>query len=509
MSTTTTEAPAKGGITASDIQKKGTELVRLHRQRKEEYGFIEPEYLLGFREDDCADLSGYDGLGFPHPKPQEYYKVTFNEKNEPKGDPEFEKIYESIVRSNKIDDPLLIYFYGSQILVLNGLTRLSVVGQRRLIQPGFMKRVPYRLFVGEETQARGEMIRLNLDGRQRVIKPREFVTMIKHFAKNGMTVGEIRKMITGSTDGNYEINNTITVAYYGCDDLIKKLLEKKIALSIAAEIAIVEDPMRQAEITKQHDKSKSLQQTKLLTRGVAAVSPMIDELFRKIGKVREATEALGIYKQCENDFVGLEESLTALKKSIGEVEIETKDDMLDLGVEDTSSEDDMSDLVQEKEIDLSLADEPDATEAFLEAEARSEEKSPPKKPSKPKAKKPSQAPVAKDESVYKFDIALNGDGKLNDTRVSMTEVEQFIKLWWKECSSRPVDAGELQRLVDKHKVFKHMKTLSSHPRGRAIWLAKYVLSPLTGTKNAVGDYYWLRGTKDAKSWWKLEKLEKD
>lgn len=506
--TTTTEVPNKGGITAADIQKKGTDLVRAHRQKKEEYGFIEPEYLLGFREGDCANLAPYEGLGFPHPKPQPYYKVEFDEKNEPQGDPEFLKIYESITRSNKIDDPLLIYFYGGQLLVLNGLTRLSVVGQRRQVQPGFMKRVPYRLFVGEETQARGEMVRLNLDGRQRVIKPREFVSMVQHFAKMNMTVGEIRKMITGSTDGSYEINNTITVAYYGCADLVKKLLEKKIALNVAAEIAMVEDPAKQQEIVDKHDKNTTLQQTKLMTRGVAAVVPMVDDILRKLDNVVKATETLGIYSQCEDDFAGIQEHLKTLKNSIASFERDAADDMSDLAVSDDLGEDHMDDLAVEKELDESLADEPDATEAYLAAEAESEAVSPPKKPEKKsKAKEKSPQPVIEeDEKVYKFDLHENGSGELDEKRVTQEEVENFVKLWWKECSSRPVDAAELLAIAEKHNVFKHMKKLSTKKQTRCIFLAKYVLSPLAGTKNSVGNYYWLRGFRGSKNWWKLEKI---
>jgi len=496
------ETPGACSFTAADIQRKGTELVRLHRNKKEEYGFIEPEYLLGFREGSYADLSPYQALGFPHPKAQDYYKIKFDDKGEPcEGDPEFLKIYESITRSNKIDDPVLIYYYGGQILVLNGLTRLSVVGQRRQVQPGFMKRVPFRLFVGEETQARGEMVRLNLDGRQRVIKQREFITMVKLFKDYNMTVGEIRKMITGSTDGNYEINNTITVAFYGCAELIKKLLDKKIALNVAAEISLVEDPLKQAEIVKNHDSKASLQKTKLLTRGIAAVVPMIDEIFRKIAKVSEAAEKLGIYGQCEDDFAGIQEHLKALKNSIAEVEREASDDMGDLGVND-DGEDDMSDLLHPTEIDDSLADEPDATEAYLAAEAAEAES----KPVKTAMSKTPKPVLQESDDVYRFDIKANGDGKLDEERVSKEEVEKFVKLWWKECSSRPVDASELLEIAEKHNVFKHLKKLPTKKQTRCIFLAKCILSPLSGTKNDVNGYYWLRGFRSNKNWWKLEKI---
>jgi hypothetical protein len=406
--------------------------------------------------------------------------VEFDENNElAEGDPEFKKIYESIVQSGKIDDPILIYYYGGKILVLNGLTRLSVVGQRRQIQPGFMKRVPYRLFVGEEMKARGEMIRLNLDGRQRVIKQREFITMVQLFKDQNMTPGEIRKMITGSKIGNYEINNTITVAYYGCSDLIKKLLEKKIALNTAAEIASVEDPQEQQKIVDTYNKKQSLKKIKIRTRGISAVSSMIKEIQVKIENVREATKELGIYDRCEGDFSDMETSLNKLKETVDALEENTPEDA--------------ESFVENQRVNINATEEQKDNDDISNID----------RPLK-RAYKKSAGPKIKGEVFCDFDITENGSGNINSSLVTMEEIELFIKLWWKEFASAIVEAGELQRLAEKNSIFSKAK--GDKPRFRTIWLARQVLSPLSGTKHAIEGYYWLRGKNGIKNLWKLEKI---
>lgn len=493
-------------FTPKQIANKGAHLVRMFRENKTEFGEIEPEYLFGFRDGDCADLSGYMDLKFPHPKPQEYYKITYNDQMQPKGDPEFVKIYLDITRTGKIDDPILVYFYHGRILVLNGMTRLSVVGQHRKLQPGFMRRVPFRLFVGSENMARGEMVRLNLDGRQRVIRPKEFFTMIQAYKDNNMTVGEIRKMISGSATGNYEINSTINVAYFGCNRLQKLFLEKKIPIGHAAEIANVEDPVQQEKILEKLRKNDTLGKVKLITRGKAAITPMVVELINKVSKLRDATESVGIYPHCEDDIASMEHALDNLKvlveKSDQDAVSSNREHTNFSEDEDEEPKDDQG-MGESIEPDESLAEEPDATETLLRLKA--EETSQPKVKTTKRGGKTKTHEQEASNASYEFKPNENGDGKIGE-HATTEEIEAFTKLWWKTFASRPVVASELVEIADRHKCFKQMRKLSQKKQTRSIWIAKNILSHLAGTKNAVGNYWWMRGSYANKAYWKLQVL---
>jgi hypothetical protein len=492
-------------FTPKQIANKGAHLVRMYRDQKTEFGEIEPEYLLGFRDGDCADLSEYADLKFPHPKPQDYYKVEYDEQMQPKGDAEFINIYNDITRTSKIDDPILIYFYRGRILVLNGMTRLSVIGQHRQIQPGFMRRIPFRLFVGSENLARGEMVRLNLDGRQRVIKPKEFFAMIEAYRDNNMTVGEIRKMISGSASGNYEINNTINIAYFGCDKLKSLFLAKKIPLGHAAEIANVEDPGRQEDILERLRKSDTLTKVKLVTRGKAAITPMVTELLGKTKKLREATENIGIHAHCKSDISAIESALKKLKVVVERADEDAantahENSHFSEDVEEEQGEDyGESEVVEQDE---SLAAEPnDATDTLLRLEE--DKKAVSKGSQKPnKNEKPDKNET---NTSYEFRPNENGDGNIGE-HATQEELDKFVQVWWKKFASRPVTAGELVEVADDHDCFKRMRQLSSKKQTRSIWIAKNILAHLTGTKNAVGNYWWMRGFYGNRSVWKLQLL---
>lgn len=151
---------------ANAIAKLGRQLIRNHREKKIELDFIEVEYLLGYDSSGRVDYSAYERAGFPLLRDPESYNFD---------DPTMKQLVESCCASSKpIYTPILIYFYGGDLIVLDGMARfIALLEAWRQGRRG-MTRVPIELFAGEENEARKERILRNLHGGPRSLTRAEF-----------------------------------------------------------------------------------------------------------------------------------------------------------------------------------------------------------------------------------------------------------------------------------------------------------------------------------------------
>jgi hypothetical protein len=151
---------------ANAIAKLGRQLIRNHREKKIELDFIEVDYLLGYDSSGRVDYSAYERAGFPLLRDPESYSFD---------DPTMKQILESSCAStNLIYTPILIYFNGGNLIVLDGLSRFTAMLEAWRQGRRGMTRVPIELFVGEEKHARLEMILRNLHGGPRSLTRAEF-----------------------------------------------------------------------------------------------------------------------------------------------------------------------------------------------------------------------------------------------------------------------------------------------------------------------------------------------
>jgi hypothetical protein len=518
-------------FTADEIDKKGSGLVQANRKDKQkEFGFIEPEYLFGWREGSGLDVESYDGVGFTHPKPHKYYHMEFNEAGEPersKCDPEFLSIYDSIVQSNKIDEPITVYFFGGKILVLDGATRVSCISYRRRMQPGFMDKVPYRLFTGPEDQARGHMIRLNLDGRKRVIRHDEFVKAVLRLRGQMYDLPRIKEIISGNERGNYALNHQITVAYYGCAELNKRVAAKTIPLNIAAQIAEVNDAGKQIELIKSLKGTESVGDVKLKTRGIQHIGDQIDQVKNKVLKLIEYAARVGLKEACEENFGIIQEELDTLRKLFSDsetramcareseyqeqthesanadaesvddefvhAEFEDQDDPERLAMYSASLE------LGEKHDAGEPADEPEYAEIPVPEEEvipethdePSDQEKPDEKPSRSSRKRGGVRRMPREDK----------------TKFTPQELRAFFKAWWQEFNGQSVNARMLITLAMREKSFAYInKFKESELKQAGAVMTRYILNPNIGPAHVLDGKYIAQERKIRDSLFKLLKL---
>lgn len=156
---------------------------------------IQMDALLGFTPGKPLNFKKYEKLGFSHPKDHNYYNLTFDENGKPEGDPQMVAIYNGIKLKGEIDDPLLVYPLdrdgSTDILVLDGATRASVISYIQANDPEAFPRVPINIFKGSEEEAMAEMVRLNLPDRNRSLRDVEIMRAIKRFVALGWSKDEI------------------------------------------------------------------------------------------------------------------------------------------------------------------------------------------------------------------------------------------------------------------------------------------------------------------------------
>lgn len=151
----------------SEIEAMGINLVRAHRKTKlTHFGLIHPAYLLGYESTGAIDYLAYERAGFPLSRSVESYRLE---------DPSMKQFAESCwVQQPIIHAPLLIYFYGKNLVILDGVARFTAVVEawkQGVCEPCS---VPFELYVGDEDNARKEMILRNLHGGPRSLTRAEF-----------------------------------------------------------------------------------------------------------------------------------------------------------------------------------------------------------------------------------------------------------------------------------------------------------------------------------------------
>lgn len=158
--------PLPKSPTTKQIESLGVQLVRAHRQRKVTFSYVPPEYLLGYDPAGTVDYSAYERVGFPLIRDPQSYSPE---------NPSMKLIVESsCVQTSLINEPLLIYFFGRKLVVLDGLARFTAMLEvwRRGLRG--MTRVPIELFTGEESEAKKERVLRNLHGGPRSLTREEF-----------------------------------------------------------------------------------------------------------------------------------------------------------------------------------------------------------------------------------------------------------------------------------------------------------------------------------------------
>lgn len=146
---------------------------------------IPPEALLGFRTGNHLDFTKYSKLGFTHPKSPSYYEY----KGE-NSDPDFKRIYDGIKERGGIDNPIVIYPYEcdgeKHLIVIDGATRMSVIGYLRAENPKSFLRVqcsPTPPCTNPD-EAQAMMVRLNMEGRGRMLSPYEILESVHRCRSN-------------------------------------------------------------------------------------------------------------------------------------------------------------------------------------------------------------------------------------------------------------------------------------------------------------------------------------
>ena len=109
--------------TPADFAKLGRQLVRNHREKKIELDFIGVESLLGYDSSGSIDYSAYERAGFPLLRNPQSYSLD---------NPTMRQYLESCFASTKLMyTPILIYFSGGILIVLDGLARFTVMLEAR------------------------------------------------------------------------------------------------------------------------------------------------------------------------------------------------------------------------------------------------------------------------------------------------------------------------------------------------------------------------------------------
>ncbi|MBX3728548.1 MAG: hypothetical protein KF858_05120 [Candidatus Sumerlaeia bacterium] len=147
-----------------EVAEMGVELLQNHRRTKCSYGLIGPEYLLGYDPAGRVDFANYESAGFPLLRDPKSYNLE---------DSTMKQIFESYC-VKPIYAPLLIYYYGKKIVVLDGLARFAAMLEAWRQSRCGMTRVPVELFIGEEDLAGKERIIRNLHGGPRSLTRAEF-----------------------------------------------------------------------------------------------------------------------------------------------------------------------------------------------------------------------------------------------------------------------------------------------------------------------------------------------
>ncbi len=201
---TTATAPAGlsiGNTSYDDLDTYRAEVHSKISRKASALSTISPLALLGFIVGQPLNFKPYDKLGFNHPRNSNYYKLEFDaEGNVTNGNPNMIEKFEGIRRSGKIDDPILVYPLNrvdgnTEILVLDGATRLSAIAYIQAQNPSAFVRIPINVFSGTEVEAMAEMVRRNLEDYSTALDDVDLMRSIKFFVNAGWTKDEISERL--------------------------------------------------------------------------------------------------------------------------------------------------------------------------------------------------------------------------------------------------------------------------------------------------------------------------
>lgn len=199
---------------------------------------IDPSVLFGWREGEALDVRAYAAMDLQHPKDPDFYDSLCHTVP----DPEIWTIYKGIRDSGQVDDPILVFLHREdrkspyQIFVLDGATRTSCVSFLREKFPEKFKTIPVQLFEGTLTEAKGEMIRRNLEDRNRTLKPAELVYAVGRLVDGGMSEFKAAKLC-GIENRSGLARNCINIHHGGSPELLKALEEEIFTIQQAARLS--------------------------------------------------------------------------------------------------------------------------------------------------------------------------------------------------------------------------------------------------------------------------------
>lgn len=199
---------------------------------------VDPSVLFGWREGFALDVRAYAERDLQHPKDPDFYDSL--EHTVP--DPEIWGIYKGIRDSGQVDDPILVFLHREdrkspyEIFVLDGATRTSCVSFLRGKFPQRFRTIPMQLFEGTLTEAKGEMVRRNLEDRNRTLKASELVYAIGRLIKGGMSEFKAAKLC-GIENRSGLSRNCINIFENGSPDLLKALEEDVLNIQQAARLS--------------------------------------------------------------------------------------------------------------------------------------------------------------------------------------------------------------------------------------------------------------------------------
>jgi len=199
---------------------------------------IDPSVLFGWREGQALDVRAYTAMDLQHPKDPDFYDSLCDTVP----DPEIWTIFKGIRYSGQVDDPVLVFLHREdrqspyQIFVLDGATRTSCVSFLREEFPQKFRTIPVQLFEGTLTEAKGEMVRRNLEDRSRTLKPAELVYAVGRLVNGGMNEFQAAKLC-GIESRSGLARNCVNIHDGGSPALLKALEEEIFNIQQAARLS--------------------------------------------------------------------------------------------------------------------------------------------------------------------------------------------------------------------------------------------------------------------------------
>jgi hypothetical protein len=210
---------------------------------------IDPSVLFGWREGEALDVRAYAAVDLHHPKDHDFYDSLHHSVP----DPEIWTIFKGIRDSGRVDDPILVFLHREnrqmpyQIFVLDGATRTSCVSFLRGKFPHKFKTLPMCLFEGTLSEAKGEMVRRNLENRSRTLKPAELVYSIGRLLDAGVSEFDAAK-ICGIESRSGLARNCANIHEKGSKNLLKALENGIIDIQQAARLSSLPESQQNIQI---------------------------------------------------------------------------------------------------------------------------------------------------------------------------------------------------------------------------------------------------------------------